>query len=304
MLGGGDDCALFSVPAGMQVATSIDMLLESRHFFPDADPFKLGVKALAVNLSDLAAMGATPLGCVLGLALPRINESWIQQFAEGFYSLCDQYSCPLIGGDTTRSENGIAISVTVFGAVEPRLAMLRSAAVAGDDIWVSGYLGAADIACRMLLGELPLDPALLSLTRQALEEPVPRVFLGQAIALHAHAAIDVSDGLLQDLGHILEASHCGAELLETALPVFEALQDLNIQTLRQAVLAGGDVYELCWTAPVSARAELLKIGQSLNIPVTRIGTVVQTAGLTVLDQAGRTISGLPGGFDHFRIKHE
>lgn len=304
MLGGGDDCALFSVPPGMQVATSIDMLLESRHFFSDVDPFTLGVKALAVNLSDLAAMGATPLGCVLGLALPRINENWIKQFAEGFYSLCDQYSCPLLGGDTTRSENGIAISVTVFGAVDPGLAMLRSAAVPGDDIWVSGYLGAADIACRMLLGELPLEPALLAQTRQALEQPVPRIFLGQAIAPHAHAAIDVSDGLLQDLGHILAASQCGATLFESAIPAFAPLQNLDAQTLRQALLAGGDVYELCWTAPVSARAELLQIGQSLKIPVTRIGTVMQTAGLTVLDLAGRTISGLPEGFDHFRIKHD
>lgn len=300
LLGGGDDCALFSVPSGMQVATSTDLLLESRHFFSDVDPFKLGVKALAVNLSDLAAMGAMPLGCLLGLALPRIDEGWVKSFADGFYSLCDHYACPLIGGDTTRSRQDIAISVTVFGAVNPAHAMQRSAACAGDDIWISGYLGAAEIACGMMLGLMPMDEALLAQTRPALETPVPRVELGRMIAAYAHAAIDISDGLLQDLGHILESSQCGAELHESLLPIAPALLTVSQPRLRQAALAGGDLYELCWTAPAGARDAIQQIGHTLQVPVTRIGSITAAKGLVVLDISGKPLADLPVGFDHFR----
>ncbi len=299
-LGGGDDCALFSVPSGMQVATSTDLLLESRHFFSDVDPYKLGVKALAVNLSDLAAMGAEPLGCLLGLALPQIDEPWIKAFAAGFYSLCDQYACPLIGGDTTRSQQGIALSVTVFAAVKPTETMLRSAAREGDDIWVSGQLGAADIACSMMLGHLPMDRALLAATRDALELPVPRLALGRMLAPHAHAAIDVSDGLLQDLGHILQASVCGAELALPLLPIAPALTCLSPQRQIQAALAGGDLYELCWTAPSTAREKILKIGQDVGVLVTRIGSITAAPGLVVRHADGRVLTDLPVGFDHFR----
>lgn len=300
LLGGGDDCALFSVPPGMQVATSTDMLLESRHFFSDVDPYKLGVKTLAVNLSDLAAMGATPLGCLLGLALPSFDEPWIKAFAEGFYSLCDQYACPLIGGDTTRSQQGIALSVTVFGAVNPAHAMRRSAAREGDDIWVSGQLGAADIACSMMLGQLPMDDALLAATRDALELPVPRLALGKMLASHVHAAIDVSDGLVQDLGHILKASACGAELQLPWLPIAPALKGLSQERQRQVALAGGDLYELCWTAPTHAREAILKIGQTAGVAVTRIGSIHATPGLLVRDANGLALTDLPVGFDHFR----
>ena len=299
-LGGGDDCALFSVAPGMQIATSTDLLLESRHFFPDVDPYKLGVKTLAVNLSDLAAMGASPLGCLLGLALPQIDEPWVKAFAEGFYSLCDQYACPLIGGDTTRSQQGIALSVTVFGAVNPAQAMRRSAARVGDDIWVSGHLGAADIACSMMLGHLPMDDALLAATRDALELPVPRLALGSMLASHVHAAIDVSDGLLQDLGHILKASACGAELQLPQLPISPALKGLSQERQRQAALAGGDLYELCWTAPTHAREAILKIGETLSVPVTRIGSITATSGLVVREANGLALTDLPVGFDHFR----
>lgn len=306
LLGGGDDCALFGITPGLQVATSTDLLLEGRHFFSDVDPRSLGHKALAVNLSDLAAMGARPLGCLLGLGLPAIDEAWVKQFADGFYALADQHGCALIGGDTTRSLQGITLSVTVFGEVEPTLALRRNAAQLGDDIWVSGVLGAADIACRMLAGEIPLDAALLQATRQALEWPTPRVELGQQLRSYAHAAIDVSDGLLQDLGHILAASGVGAELHEQALPLHPALiesleQTLPPEVLRRAVLAGGDVYELCLTAAPAQRAMLEKIAQTLGIALTRIGTVRKEPGLVVYDRAGHAITELPGGFDHFRI---
>jgi len=305
LLGGGDDCALFGVTPGLQVATSTDLLLEGRHFFSDVDPRSLGHKALAVNLSDLAAIGARPIGCLLGLGLPAIDEAWVKQFADGFYALADQHGCALIGGDTTRSQQGITLSVTVFGEVEPSLALRRNAAQVGDDIWVSGNLGAADIACRMLAGELPLDTALLQATRRALEWPTPRIELGLQVRAHAHAAIDVSDGLLQDLGHILAASGVGAELQEPLLPLHPALTGLSRHTLppevlRRAVLAGGDVYELCFTAAPSQRAALEKIGQTLGVALTCIGTIRKEPGLVVYDQAGIAIPELPGGFDHFR----
>ena len=305
LLGGGDDCALFGVTPGLQVATSTDLLLEGRHFFSDVDPRSLGHKALAVNLSDLAAMGARPLGCLLGLGLPAIDEAWVEQFAEGFYALADQHGCALIGGDTTRSLQGITLSVTVFGEVEPNLALRRNAAQVGDDIWVSGVLGAADIACRMLAGEIPLDTGLLQATRSALEWPTPRVALGQQMRAHAHAAIDVSDGLLQDLGHILVASGVGAELYESRLPINPALIELSTYTLppevlRQALLAGGDVYELCFTAAPVQRAQLEKIGQTLGVALTCIGTIRKESGLVVYDQSGAAIPELPSGFDHFR----
>ncbi len=306
LLGGGDDCALFGVTPGLQVATSTDLLLEGRHFFSDVDPRALGHKALAVNLSDLAAMGARPLGCLLGLGLPAIDEAWVAQFAEGFYALADQHGCALIGGDTTRSLQGITLSVTVFGEIEPSLALRRNAAQVGDDIWVSGALGAADIACRMLASEIPLDPLLLQATRRALEWPTPRIELGRQLRGHAHAAIDVSDGLLQDLGHILAASGVGAELHEQRLPIHTALIDLSKhslppEVLRRALLAGGDVYELCFTAAPAQRSNLEAIGHTFGVALTCIGTVRSAPGLVVYDQAGTAISKLPSGFDHFRI---
>jgi thiamine-monophosphate kinase len=305
LLGGGDDCALFGVTPGLQVATSTDLLLEGRHFFSDVDPRSLGHKALAVNLSDLAAIGARPIGCLLGLGLTAIDEAWVKQFAEGFYALADQHGCALIGGDTTRSLQGITLSVTVFGEVEPSLALRRNAAQVGDDIWVSGVFGAADIACRMLAGEIPLDAALLQATRSALEWPTPRVELGRQLRGHAHAAIDVSDGLLQDLGHILASSGLGAELYESRLPMHPALINLSKhmlppEALRRALLAGGDVYELCFTAAPAQRAQLEIIGKALGLTLSCIGSVRAEPGLFVYDEARNIIPDLPKGFDHFR----
>ena len=306
LLGGGDDCALFKVAPGLQVATSTDLLLEGRHFFSDVDPRSLGHKALAVNLSDLAAMGARPIGCLLGLALPSIELAWAEQFANGFYALADQYGCALLGGDTTRSQQGIALSVTVFGEIDPSLALRRNAAQVGDEIWVSGALGAADIACRMLAGEIATNAELLSAIRAALEWPTPRVALGQQLCALAHAAIDVSDGLLQDLGHILSASRVGAELQESQLPVHPALTGLppsvlSADALRRAVLAGGDLYELCFTAPSNHRQQIEKLGTELDLKLSCIGSIRKEPGLVVYDQTGIAIPQLPLGFDHFRI---
>lgn len=299
LLGVGDDCALFPVPPGEQVATSTDLLLEGRHFFPDVDPKALGHKALAVNLSDLAAMGARPIGCVLGLALPRLDEPWLAAFAEGFHALADAHGCPLVGGDTTRSAHDLAISVTVFGAVPQGLALRRDGARPGDDIWVSGELGAADVAYRLLDGQYPADAGLLAATRQALEWPWPQVALGLALRGIAHAAIDISDGLLQDLGHILTASRAGASLRYGHMPAAAALASLDEAPRRRAVLGGGDVYQLCFTAPASRREAVLAAAGSAGARVTRIGEIREQAGLAVLDEQGRPLADLPAGFDHF-----
>jgi len=283
LLGVGDDCALFPVPPGEQVATSTDLLLEGRHFFPDVDPKALGHKALAVNLSDLAAMGARPIGCVLGLALPRLDEPWLAAFADGFHALAAVHGCPLIGGDTTRSAHDLAISVTVFGAVPAGAALRRDGARADDDIWVSGELGAADVAYR----------------RGALEWPEPQVALGLALRGTAHAAIDISDGLLQDLGHILAASRVGAVLREDRMPVAAALAGMPADPVRRAVLGGGDVYQLCFTAPAARRDAVLAAAQAVGARVTRVGRIVAQPGLAVLDADGQALAQLPAGFDHF-----
>lgn len=299
MLGVGDDCALFPVPPGEQVATSTDLLLEGRHFFPDVDPRALGHKALAVNLSDLAAMGAWPIGCVLGLALPRLDEPWLAAFADGFHALAAAHGCPLIGGDTTRSAHDLAISVTVFGAVPASQALRRDGAQAGDDIWVSGELGAADVAYRLLDGQYPADAPLLAATRGALEWPQPQVALGLALRGVAHAAIDLSDGLLQDLGHILAASGVGASIEFSRMPVAAALAAMDAAPLQRAVLGGGDVYQLCFTAPAAKRDAVQAAGLAANARVTRIGQTLAQPGLTVLDGQGQPMTTLPAGFDHF-----
>ncbi len=299
LLGVGDDCALFPVPAGEQVATSTDLLLEGRHFFPDVDPRALGHKSLAVNLSDLAAMGARPIGCVLGLALPRLDEPWLAAFAEGFHALAAAHGCPLIGGDTTRSAHDLAISVTVFGAVPAGQALRRDAAQAGDDIWVSGELGAADVAYRLLDGQYPANDALLAATRAALEWPQPQVALGMALRGIAHAAVDLSDGLLQDLGHILAASRLGARLEVDRMPVAAALSGLDDAPRRRAVLGGGDVYQLCFTAPAAQREAVQAAARAASAQVTRVGQTLAQPGLQVLDGQGRPLTDLPGGFDHF-----
>ncbi|ARP93740.1 thiamine-phosphate kinase [Bordetella genomosp. 13] len=298
-LGVGDDCALFPVPSGSHVATSTDLLVEGRHFYPDVDPAALGHKSLAVNLSDLAAMGARPLGCVLGLALPRADDAWLAPFSQGWHALADTWQCPLIGGDTTGSALGLTISVTVFGAVQAGQALRRDAAMPGDDIWVSGELGAADVAYRLLDGQLAADPVRLAATRRALEWPQPRVGLGLALAGLAHAAIDISDGLLQDLGHILAASKVGAQVRYADLPVAASLEGLDEGVRRRAVLGGGDVYELCFTAAPSDRERVQQAAHGAGVRVTRVGSVQADSGLAVLDAAGRPMAELPAGFDHF-----
>jgi thiamine-monophosphate kinase len=304
-LGVGDDCALLQPAPGTQIAISCDMLVEGRHFFADVDPATLGHKALAVNLSDLAACGARPLACTLALSLPHVDEAWLEAFARGLFALADAHDCQLIGGDTTRGP--LNICITVFGEVPlvggKSRALLRSGARAGDDIWVSGTLGEARLALHCLQGQLRLPRDVLQATRARLESPTPRIALGLALRDVAHAAIDLSDGLMGDLGHILERSRCGATL-DTAAAA-GLLADTAAQAVPGAdqrlalVLAGGDDYELLFTAAASARAAVQAAAQQAGVPVTRIGRIEAETGLRLVDAHGQPVTGRYTSFDHF-----
>lgn len=299
MLGVGDDCALLSLVSGCELAVTTDMLVEGQHFFADGNPRDLGHKALAVNLSDLAAMGARPLAFTLALALPGIDHDWLQGFSEGLHALAREAHCPLVGGDITRNPNGVVISITAMGEIRRVHALRRDRARVGEDIWVSGSLGAADVALRLMQRRLPDDPDRLQATRPSLERPMPRLKLGRHLAGVAHAAIDISDGLLQDLGHILRASQCGAQVWLDALPAHPALDGLEEAVRRDAVLAGGDAYELCFTAHPRRREQLQALGRQLGVPLARVGTIVRGAGVQVLDGGGQVLAIDHLGFDHF-----
>ena len=309
VLGVGDDCALLALPAGAQLAVSSDMLVQGRHFFADVDPRTLGHKALAVNLSDLAACGAEPMGFTLALALPQIDEPWLAAFAQGLFALAEQHGCELIGGDTTRGP--LNICITVMGSVPAPAghsqALLRSGARPGDDLYVSGHLGDARLALEALRGNIVLPPALLQAARQRLEEPSPRIALGLALRGLASAAMDLSDGLVGDLGHLLQASQVGATLnTEAALAGLAARAHRDwpaagvspAQALR-CVLSGGDDYELLFTAPPAAREAIHAAAQRSSTPVTCIGHIDAQPGLCLLDAAGAEMPNHFTSFDHF-----
>ncbi len=307
-LGVGDDCALLAPLPGMQLAISSDMLVEGRHFFADVDPEALGHKALAVNLSDLAACGARPLAFTLALALPRVDEPWLQGFSRGLLRLADAHGCELIGGDTTAGP--LNICITVFGEVPAGQALLRSGARAGDDIYVSGTLGDARLALDALQDPAraaALPPALLAAARQRLERPTPRVALGLALRGVASSALDVSDGLLGDLGHILRASGVGAcidaskttELIAVGAYLTSANGQSDAEYLRQCALAGGDDYELAFTAAPERRGDVAAAAQASATAVTRIGVVQDAPGLRLIDAQGRPLTARYASFDHF-----
>jgi thiamine-monophosphate kinase len=309
VLGVGDDCALLAPRPGTQLAISSDMLVEGRHFFPDVDPASLGHKALAVNLSDLAACGATPLAFTLALSLPQANEAWLAPFSRGLLGLADAHGCELIGGDTTQGP--LNICITVFGEV-PVLqgrstALLRSGAQAGDDLYVSGSLGDARLALEVLRGQLDLPAELFAAAQARMDRPTPRVALGIALRGIATAAIDLSDGLLGDLGHILKASHVGATVHTEITTQLIAIQAMNTwasalidsKMQLQCVLAGGDDYELAFTAPPSLRAAVATAAHQASTPVTRIGHMDGAPGLRLVDGAGHKVPNTHTSFDHF-----
>lgn len=297
-LGVGDDCALLAPAPGMQLAVSCDMLLEDRHFLATVDPFKLGHKALAVNLSDLAACGAKPLAFTLALAMPRVDETWLEGFSRGLFALADESGCELVGGDTTRGP--LNICITVFGEVPQGEALLRSGARAGDEIYVSGTLGDARLALEVFRGTVSVSPQVFETARARMEQPTPRIALGQALRHIASSAIDVSDGLLGDLGHILRASGVGASIdTVVASGLIQAAVALDDERKLEYVLAGGDDYELAFTAPASLRDAVRAAAQAARTPVTRIGRIETQPGLRLLDAQGRPIARSYGSFDHF-----
>ena len=290
VLGVGDDAALLRPAAGMELAVSTDLLIEGRHFRAGAEARKLGHKALAVNLSDMAAMGATPRWATLALALPKADDAWLAAFAEGFYALADRFGVDLVGGDTTRGP-ALAICVTILGEVPAGRALRRSGAAPGDDVWVSGELGGAAYA---------LAHSKATAAAKRLDEPEPRVALGERLLGIASAAIDVSDGFAQDLGHILEASGVGAIVEWEALPSAPELKKLHDKKQKaKIILSGGDDYELVFTAKKKQRDAIGALAKELALPLTRVGAVEKgNPNLSVVDRHRKPVPVGPG-FDHF-----
>lgn len=304
-LGIGDDCALLAPAPGMQLAISCDMLVEGRHFLSTVNPEALGHKALAVNLSDLAACGAKPVAFTLALALPRVDEVWLAGFSKGLFALADAHGCALIGGDTTAGP--LNICITVFGHVPVGQALLRSGAKAGDDIYVSGLPGQARLALEAFRGNISLTEEQFTLARSRMERPTPRVALGAALRSIASSAIDVSDGLLGDLGHVLKASSLGAEIELDAIDSIAvraysmaASSHFDSKFLRKMILAGGDDYELIFTAPPQQREAVQAAARASHTLVTRVGQTQQELGLRLRETSGELAPNDFTSFDHFK----
>jgi thiamine-monophosphate kinase len=297
VLGPGDDCALLAPAPGMELAITTDMLVSGTHFLPDTDPHQLGWKALAVNLSDLAAMGARPRWVLLAVSLPDADETWIAAFAAGFFACAERYAVDLVGGDTTRGP--LNVCVTALGEVPAGAALRRDGAKVGDDLWVSGAPGLAALGLAHLQGRTNLAEALATCCICALQKPLPRVELGLALAQRklAHAAIDVSDGLLADLGHIAERSGVDAEVFLRQLPRLPAGAE---PLARDCQLAGGDDYELVFAASPGKRDELAEVAAQLDLPLSRIGRAIEGQGaVRLLDESGQELPITRKGFDHF-----
>lgn len=301
VVGVGDDCALWQPQTGMQWAISTDMLVEGRHFLSTVSPQRLGHKSLAVNLSDLAASGAKPLAFTLSLALPRIDEAWLKGFSEGLLALADLHQCELIGGDTTQGP--LTIGITVFGEVPPGDALLRSGAQVGDDIYISGSVGDARLALEVFRGNLSVSAEDFESSRLRMEQPEPRVALGMALRGIANACIDVSDGLAGDLGHMLKASQTGAVLttdwIQDSAAISPAMQALPLARRLDMALAGGDDYELLFTAPPDQADAVQEAANDCDVSITCIGRITSGSGLQVLDAQGVPMSRRFASFDHF-----
>ena len=302
LLGVGDDAALIKTGKGQLLAVAADMLVAGRHFFKDADPESVGHKALAVNLSDMAAMGATPRWATMGIALPRADARWVAAFAKGFMALARKHGVDLIGGDTTRGP--LNICVQIIGVVPARQALRRDGAKVGDDIWVSGTLGDAALAVAARTRRIKLKPAELKQAMQRLDRPLPRVALGLALRGVARSAIDVSDGLTADLGHICERSKVAAVVTFERLPVSALLRRyLQSPVAQAAVMAGGDDYELCFTAAPAKRVAVERAAVRARVKVTRIGRVIRApegvCSVVVVDRDGLPLQLKQKGFDHF-----
>ncbi len=297
VLGVGDDCALLAPKPGMHLAISSDMLVEGRHFLSTVPPARLGHKALAVNLSDLAACGAEPMAFTLALALPRADPAFVRPFAEGLLVLADAHEIELVGGDITAGP--LNICITVFGQVPAGQALLRSGARCGDDLWVSGRLGDARLALEVFRDTVALSGADFDTVRIAMEQPQPRVALGMALRGVASSAIDLSDGLLGDLRHVLTASGVGARVDVHALPRSAVLAALPLALQYTCLLAGGDDYELLFTAPAARREAVMAAGAMAGVTVTRCGSIETGTGARVVDRHGLPVAAAFRAFDHF-----
>jgi thiamine-monophosphate kinase len=298
VLGVGDDAALLDVSNGMDLAVSTDTMVSGTHFFPDVDPEHLGHKALAVNLSDMAAMGAMPYWAMLALTLPQVDHDWLAAFAKGFFDLAEEFGVSLVGGDTTRGP--LSLTVTIMGEVPAGAALRRSGAKAGNDIWVSGQLGDAALAVAHRHGRIKLDEADYEEAVMRLYEPTPRVQLGQALRGMATSTIDISDGLLADLTHICRLSKAGAKIELGAIPLSPiAAKHVGDPVGLAAIVAGGDDYELCFTAPPNARESIEDLTDMLGVPLTRIGQVARGKGVVLLGADGKPVRVDGRGFDHF-----
>lgn len=305
--GVGDDCAIIDTGVG-RIAVTCDMMALGTHFLPDADPEDVGYKALAVNLSDLAAAGAVPRAFFLSIGLPRRDDGWLADFSRGLMKLARESGCALLGGDTTRTPEvqgrhaPVTISITAMGDLPAGMGLTRKGAKPGDDIWVSGTVGDAYAALKCRWGAWSVMPDLEPELFARMDRPTPRIALGQALLGAASAAADISDGLLADLGHILERSGVSAEIEWEKIPTSVALQSMTPARQHEAALAGGDDYELIFTAPPSSAERIYEAGLLSGTPVTRIGRVIERTSRAV---TVRTPDGLPvllvtEGFDHFR----
>ena len=294
VLGIGDDAAILRLPPGRDLVVAMDTLNAGVHFPDDTAPADIGWKALAVNLSDLAAMAATPAWCTLSLSLPVSDAVWVDAFLDGFLALALRHDVALVGGDTTRGP--LSVCVTVHGFAEPRGALRRGDARVGDDVWVTGTLGDAAAALRQWQVGDAIDPAL----RARLDRPTPRAAAGRALAGIAHACIDVSDGLLADLAHVCRASRVGARIKVDALPASDALRAAFDGDMRRTLQAsGGDDYELCFTAPADAGADIGALWAQLGLRFTRIGRIVAGEGVHPVDAKSQPWSSPQRGYDHF-----
>ncbi len=302
VLGVGDDCALLEPSVRMHQCITSDMLVEGRHFLSTVDPYRLGVKSLAVNLSDLAACGATPTAFTLSLALPQLDVNWLEQFSKGLWDTAIEYGIDLVGGDTTLGP--LCIGITALGEVPPGDALLRSGAFEGDDIYVSGTLGDAALALDVFRGHTSVDSRAFERIRRRLEQPTPRVALGVALRGVANACIDVSDGLVGDLNHILQRSQVGAVLttdwVNQSAAISKDMQELSYSNRLDYVLGGGDDYELVFTARQTAREDVVSASEQSNTKVTLIGQITKERGLKVLDSDGELITRRFLSFDHFQ----
>jgi thiamine-monophosphate kinase len=296
VLGVGDDAALLRVPAGMELALTLDTLVQGVHFLPGTDPHSLGHKALAVNLSDLAAMGAEPAWATLALTLPESDPAWLEAFSDGFCRLARECGVQLVGGDTTRGP--LALSVEAKGLVPVGQALRRSGARAGDLIFVSGVLGDAGLALRALRDGLEVDD--LDYLRGRMERPQPRLALGRSLLGRASAAIDISDGLVADLGHILDSSRVGAVVELGRLPCSEPVSAYLTRSGDWSLpLSAGDDYELCFTLPPGRLAALERLAENLRCRITRIGEITREPGLHIRAADGGDYRPRSSGYEHF-----